>query len=61
MAASAMYRSIIEASSRYWFLTYPFKIFMYLSTGYIHLKKIGPHNWISLTRLTIKWTMISNE
>jgi len=38
MTSFAMYPSIIEAFGQYWFLTYPFKISMYLSNGYIHLK-----------------------
>ncbi|RZC16021.1 U-box domain-containing protein 14 [Glycine soja] len=33
MASSAMYLSTIDASGRYRFFVYPFKIFMYRSTG----------------------------
>ena len=34
---------------------------MYYSTGYIHRKKMGPHNRISFTRWTIKWTIMSKN
>ena len=34
---------------------------MYNSTRYIHHKEIGPHNLISLTRRTIKWTIMSKN
>jgi len=34
---------------------------MYHSTGYIHCKKMGLHNWISLTKCTIKWTIMSKN
>jgi len=56
-----MYLSIIDASGWYGFFTYPFNIFMYLLIGYIHLKNIGPHILISLTRWIIKWTMMSKN
>ena len=44
-----------------WFFVYPFNTFMYRSTGYIHHKKTRPHNQISLTRWTIKWTIMSKN
>ena len=34
---------------------------MYRSTGYIHRKKMGPQNLISLTRWTITWTIMSKN
>ena len=34
---------------------------MYHLTGYIHHKKMGPHNLISFTRWTIKWTIMSKN
>ena len=61
MAYSTMYCSIIEAFGWYWLLICPFKIFMYLSTGYIHLKRTSQHNRVSLPWWTIKWTMISKN
>jgi len=59
--SSAIYLSIIEASRRYWFFTYVFKIFIYRSMGHIHLKYTGPQNLISLTRWTSKCTMTSKN
>jgi len=41
------------------FLTYPFKIFIYRSIGYIYLKYIGPYNLTSLC--TTRWTMMSQK
>jgi len=51
----------MHPSGRLWFLTYPFNIFMYHSNRYIHLKKIGPHSLISLTKWTVRCTMISKN
>jgi len=44
-----------------WFFTYPLNIFMSYSNEYIYLKKTGPHSLISLTKWTIRCTMISKN
>ncbi|PON63001.1 hypothetical protein PanWU01x14_134480 [Parasponia andersonii] len=49
----------MHPSGRLRFLTYLFRIFMYLSNGYIHLKYTKPHNFISLTKCTVRCIIIS--
>jgi len=61
MASSTIYLSTIDASSWYRFSTYHFNILMHCSIGYIYHKKREPHILISLTKWTIKWTMISKN